>query len=198
MTSRVAAIVARLSRWPWWRYLGATAGILVVFAGILALMDREPWHTGGFGIWTSDAAGEATSQHFADPYSFTHVVHGMIFYWAVWLVAKKMPVEQRFMVALLIEVGWEILENTPPVIRRYREDTLALGYFGDTILNAIGDVLFCILGIWMAIRLPVKWVVVFAVIEELILLAWVRDNLTLNVVMLLFPIEAIKQWQLGG
>jgi hypothetical protein len=182
----------------WSRTLVATVVILFAFAGVLALMGRKPWFEGGIGLWTSKAAGEATSQHFADPYSLTHVVHGMIFYGVVTYFAPAMSVQRKFLIAVLIEVGWEILENTPPVIDRYRRDTMALGYYGDSILNALGDVLFCMAGFWMAIRLPTKWVIALAVALELILLATIRDNLTLNVLMLLFPIESIKEWQVGG
>jgi hypothetical protein len=182
-----------------WRPTACASLILAaLFIAILFAMGRIWWCECGFGLWTSDANGEATSQHLADPYTFTHVLHGIIFYWALGLWSKTAPLHRRFLLSLVIEVVWEILENSPPVIERYREATAALGYYGDSILNAMGDLIACACGFYLAARLPARIVVVVAVIEEIVLLLAIRDNLTLNIIMLLFPIESIKQWQLGA
>jgi hypothetical protein len=176
----------------------ATFAIVVCFALILHWMGRVPWCTCGFGIWTPEALSEETSQHLADPYTFTHVLHGIIFYWLAGLFPAASPIKRRYYVAILLEVGWEILENSPPVIERYRDATAALGYVGDSILNALGDVIACILGFWLAARLATKYVLALVLLEEVVLLIAIRDNLTLNIVMLLFPLEPVKQWQLGS
>lgn len=184
-------------RHDWASCIGVTV-LCIAFVVILRSMGRIWQCECGFGIWTSDAQGEATSQHFADPYWFTHILHGMIFYWLFGFWAKTSPVKRRFLCSLALEIGWEILENSPPVIERYRDATAALGYVGDSVLNAVGDVVACILGFWMAVKLPAKAVIALAVIEEIVLLIAIRDNLTLNVVMLLFPLESLKEWQLGA
>lgn len=180
-----------------WRCLAIAAAILVLHALLLHLMGHIPWCKCGFAIWTSHAWGSDTSQDLADPYSFTHVIHGILFYWLLLHAAKKLNVRQRFIAALLIEVAWELIENSPPIIHRYRAATASLDYTGDSILNSVGDVLSCLLGFWLASRLPAKASVALVIVIELGLLATIRDNLTLSVLMLLHPIPALKQWQLG-
>lgn len=180
------------------KYLALGFAVLVIHVAVLYVMGRIPWCASGFGIWTSDAWSDRTSQDFADPYSFSHVLHGVIFYWALQHLAKNRSMPQRFILAMLIEVAWEILENSPIIISRYRNATAALGYSGDSILNSVGDIFSCLIGFWMAMRWPVKVVVALVIFEELALLIAIRDNLTLNVIMLIHPIQAIKDWQLGG
>lgn len=167
---------------------------LLFFVAVLFLMGREFLSDSGFGVWTGGWTQD-TSQWMADPYSFSHVLHGIIFFWALLLFRKKLSIGVRFLVALLIEVGWEILENTPLIINRYRAATASLDYYGDSILNSFFDVVFCILGFWLAAKLPWKIMLVIVIAIELAMLATIRDNLTLNVLMLLWPIEAIKTWQ---
>ncbi len=182
-----------------WAATAAVAIVLTIaFVGALHGIGRIPWCECGFGLWTSDTQGRATSQHLADPYSFTHILHGIIFYWAFGLWRRTAPIKRRFLLALLLEVVWELVENSPAVIDRYREATAAQGYYGDSILNAFGDLAACALGFLMAARLPPMFTVAFAVSEELVLLAVIRDNLALNVLMLFVPIKSIKQWQLGA
>jgi hypothetical protein len=180
-----------------WPYAAVAAGILALHALLLHLMGRIPWCKCGFALWTSHAWSSDTSQDLADPYSFTHIIHGIVFYWLLYVAAKKLSVSQRFIVAMLVEVGWELLENSPPVIRHYRAATASLDYTGDSILNSVGDVLSCLLGFWLASWLPAKASVLLVILIELVLLATIRDNLTLNVLMLLHPFPALKQWQLG-
>lgn len=153
---------------------------------------------GKFGLWEGDIWSSECSQRLADPYSFSHIAHGMLFYGVLWLVARKLPVRQRFLVAVLLEAGWEILENSPIIINRYRQVTIALGYDGDSILNSLSDLVMMSLGFLLASRLR-PWVTVAVLIGmEVGCLLWVRDNLTLNIIMLIHPVEAIKEWQMIG
>jgi hypothetical protein len=153
---------------------------------------------GKFGLWEGDIWSSENSQRFADPYSFSHITHGILFYGFLWLVARKLPVRQRFFIALLIEASWEMLENSPIIINRYRAATIALGYSGDSILNSLSDILMMSLGFLLACRMKLWMSVTAVVLMEVGCAILVRDNLTLNVVMLIHPIEAIKQWQMAG
>ena len=142
--------------------------------------------------------GPEQSQMLADWYSPSHFIHGLIFYALLWLVARWQPVERRFLLSLVIEAAWEIIENTPLVIDRYREATMALGYTGDSILNSVSDIAMMGLGFLAARRLPVWVSVALAIGFELLTLVVIRDNLTLNVWMLLAPNDAIRAWQAGA
>ena len=153
---------------------------------------------GKFGWWEGNIWSSAQSQRFADPYSFTHVVHGFLFYALLWLVARKLPVKYRLILAVLLEAAWEVLENSPIVIDRYRAVTISLGYEGDSVLNSLSDILMMALGFWAAWRAKI-WLSIAAVVAmELVLLLWVRDNLTLNIIMLIYPFQSILKWQGGG
>ena len=134
----------------------------------------------------------------ADWYSPSHIVHGFLFYAALWLAARRWPVERRFLVALLVEAAWEIIENTPMIINRYREATAALGYNGDSVLNSLSDIAMMGLGFLLARKLPLWVSIVVVLVLELVPLFVIRDNLTLNVWMLLAPNDAIKAWQTGA
>jgi hypothetical protein len=161
-------------------------------------MGRPPICTcGAIDLWVNESDSARTSQMFADWYSFSHIVHGLLFYAALWLVFRQWPVETRFLVALAIEATWEIVENTPMIINRYREETAALGYTGDSVLNSVSDIAMMALGFLIARKLPVWWAVAVVIALELIPLLVIRDNLTLNVWMLLAPNDALKAWQAG-
>lgn len=146
-------------------------------------------------LWYGEANGPGTSQHFLDPYSFTHFLHGVAFFWFIRLIGRKLHYSWQFTLAVTFESIWEIVENSPTVIERYRQATIALGYNGDSIINSLSDILMCSLGFWAARAIGWKKSLVLFVSVELILLFWIRDNLTLNVIMLIHPIEAIKNWQ---
>jgi len=175
---------------------------LVVFSAVAAI-ERFSGRSllgpdGHFGWWDSDIWSSENSQRVADAYSFSHIIHGMLFYGFLWLVARRLPVKYRFLIALLIEGGWELLENSPLIINRYREATIALGYVGDSVLNSVCDIGMMALG-FLAARFTRVWAIVATIIVlELGCLWWVRDNLTLNVLMLVHPVQSVKAWQSEG
>jgi hypothetical protein len=172
---------------------------LLAAAGAALRFEGRVWVCayGDVGLWAGDAWGPHNSQHLLDPYSFTHVSHGLALWGAVWLLARRVPAAWRAVAALGAEALWEVVENSAWVIDRYRAATAAIGYTGDTVVNSLGDVATCGLGLVLAQRLGWRRSAVVFVALELVLLVWIRDGLVLNVVMLLFPIEAIRRWQLG-
>ena len=178
----------------------AVAAVLITSAtaALLYLMGRPATCTcGDIDLWVGEV-NSRTSQMLSDWYSPSHIVHGFLFFGALWLVARKWPIERRFVAALTIEAAWEIIENTPMIINRYREATAALGYTGDSVLNSVSDIAMMGLGFLLARRLPVWASVAVVLVLELVPLIIIRDNLTLNVWMLLAPNEAVKAWQSGG
>jgi len=173
--------------------------ILVAAAAILLAMGRNPICTcGTIDLWVGERDSSKTSQMLADWYSLSHIVHGLLFYAGLWLVARRWPVEWRFLTALLIEASWEVIENTPMVIDRYRATTAALGYTGDSVINSLSDILMMVLGFLAARKLPVRVSVLLLLLLEIIPLLVIRDNLTLNVWTLLAPSKAVQAWQAGA
>ncbi len=177
------------------------AGLAMVVATVgmvvwLFLMGRVWWCELGDGaIYVNEAwSSSHTSQHLFDPYSFTHVLHGVLFFWVSGLW-KGLAMPWRMAAALVAEAGWEVLENTDFIIERYRENTASLDYFGDSIANSVGDLAACVVGFAIAIKFGMWRSLVFFVVVEVLLLLWIRDSLLLNIVMLIFPIEGIKAWQ---
>lgn len=176
----------------------ASALIVVLAAAVLLAMGRHPWsQSGPIKVWTGDAWGPENSQQLTDPYSFTHVTHGVLLYGVLRLLAPGVSLGTRALLAVAAESAWEVFENTDMVINRYRAATLALGYYGDSVINSIGDILMCAIGFLLAARLPTRATVLSTIAIELVLLLWIRDNLSLNLLMLAYPVEAIKHWQLG-
>jgi hypothetical protein len=172
--------------------------ILAAAGAILLLMGRHPICTcGSIELWVGSRDSPRTSQMLADWYSFSHIVHGLLFYAALWLAARRWPVEWRFVIALFIEAAWEVTENTPMVIDRYRATTAALGYTGDSVLNSLSDIAMMTLGFALARKLPVWTAVILLIALEVIPLFAIRDNLTLNVIALIAPNEALQAWQAG-
>ena len=173
--------------------------LLAATAALLYLMGRPLICTcGSIDLWVGEPNSSRTSQMLSDWYSPSHIVHGFLFFAALWLVGRRWPLERRFLIALAIEAAWEIVENTPMIINRYREETAALGYTGDSVLNSMSDIAMMIGGFMLARRLPIWGSVAIVLVLELIPLFVIRDNLTLNVWMLLAPNEALKAWQSGG
>ncbi len=182
---------------PW---LGPLAGGLVVavMVVILRAMGRVWWCSCGSPVpWAWDTWSNHNSQHIVDPYAASHVLHGVLFYGILRAALGTDREQIRLVLSAALEAVWEVAENTPMMIDRYRE-TASLDYAGDSIANSIADVGFCVLGYLVARRLPVWGSVAFFVAVELILVLWIRDNLTLNILMLIHPIEAVKTWQMGG
>lgn len=150
-------------------------------------------------LWHAGRGDNGTSQHVADWYTYSHVLHGVIFYWLISLVAQgRLSVAARLLLAVFIEAGWEILENTPLIINRYRAVTVSRDYFGDSVLNSTFDIIAMMVGFMLAARLPAWITVALMVVVEVGLLFLIRDNLILNIIMLVHPIEAIRIWQSAG
>lgn len=176
--------------------------MLCVFAALSTLellSGRSPLGPDGcFGWWNGDIWSSENSQRVTDAYSFSHIIHGMLLYGFLWLMARGMPMKRRFLIALLIEAAWELLENSPIIINRYRAATISQGYVGDSVLNSVSDVGMMALGFLIARFSRLGPVVVLIIILELGCLWWVRDNLTLNVLMLVHSVQSIKAWQSEG
>lgn len=180
-------------------YLALVAGILALQALILLALNHPLICTCGVvSVWHGNAAGPETSQHLIDWYTFTHVVHGFLFYLLLCLVAPRAPFITRLTLVVGIEAAWEIVENMPFIIERYRQSALARGYFGDSIVNSVADTLATAFGAVLARLLPVWLSVVLVAAVELVLAYAIRDNLTLNIIQLVHPTAAISRWQAGG
>lgn len=179
----------------------AALGLVGAMAVIQRAMGRIWWCKCGawtpfsFQVWSMH-----NSQHLVDPYTPSHILHGLIFYAALSLrpIASRTSRVTRALIAVGVEVAWELLENSPIIIDRYREVTASLDYAGDSVLNSVSDVVACLLGFWFASRAPTWASILLLVVAEVGCAIWIRDNLTLNVLMLLWPVDAIRQWQMGA
>jgi len=172
--------------------------ILGAAAALLLAMGRNPICTcGTVDLWVGTRDSPKTSQMLADWYSLSHIVHGLIFYALLWLVARRLGVGPRFLIALFIEASWEVIENTPMVIDRYRATTAALGYTGDSVINSLSDILMMAFGFLLARKLPLWATIVLLVTLEVVPLFVIRDNLTLNIIALIAPNPTIQAWQAG-
>lgn len=159
----------------------------------------RPWFCscGYFLPWSGDPSSSDTSQHLLDPYSFTHLLHGFMFYGLLVWVATPLPLSWRLTLAVALEGLWEIVENSDYVIQRYREGTAALGYEGDAIVNSLGDMTACGVGFVLAYHLGARRTLALFVVTEVVLVLWIRDSLLLNILMLIYPVDAIRAWQMG-
>jgi hypothetical protein len=161
-------------------------------------MGRKLWGVSGEpGIWSGDIWSSHNSQYMTDPYTFSHITHGVLWYGLLALVANKLPVRVRFILAVALECAWEVFENTDMVIQRYRAATISLNYYGDSVMNSMCDILTAVLGFILAAMLPTRVTLIGVIVLEVALALWIHDSLLLNVLMLIRPIQAIRTWQLA-
>lgn len=180
---------------PWALMLG------VVLAAMLILwFEGRVWwcQAGDYLPWAWDIWSRHNSQHLIDPYSFTHILHGIIEFWLIGLIFRRVPLAWRLLIAVTIEGSWEIAENSSYVINRYRETTISLDYFGDSIINSVSDMLCCACGFVIAYRLRFWRSLALFVMTEIVLILWIHDSLIINLIMLVYPLESIKHWQMGS
>ncbi|HEY3968967.1 MAG TPA: DUF2585 family protein [Planctomycetaceae bacterium] len=189
--------VRRLLHMSWTPWLPT---LLLLIATVFALRGegRRWWCAcGQANLWIGNPQSEHGSQHLFDPYSFTHILHGVLLCGVLAWIVPRLSLGRALAATVFFEALWEVLENSEMIIQRYRTGTVALGYEGDSVANSLGDILSCGFGFLVARRIGLRWSIALVVASELILLWWIRDNLTLNIVMLIWPIDAVKKWQTG-
>jgi len=186
-----------LSRSPRTIAVVALALIAAVAAIELSMGRVAVCRCGDIKLWHGVVQSAENSQHITDWYTFSHVIHGIGFYALLWLAARRTSIGTRFLIAVMLEGAWEVFENTPFVIDRYRTATIALDYYGDSVVNSVSDIGAMMGGFWLARRLPPWASVSLVVVLEVFVVLMIRDNLTLNILMLLYPLDAIRRWQSG-
>ena len=181
------------------RYVLAALVLVGIQIALLCWFGQPAFsETGRFLFWVNDPFSPETSQQFSDWYSFSHIVHGFLFFGFLWLVASRLTLGTRMLLAMVIEIAWEIAENTPMVIEAYRKQALAVGYVGDSIFNSVCDTGMMVLGFFLAARLPWYWTLALGLALELFAAFMIRDNLTLNILNFAMPLDFIHAWQSGA
>ena len=183
---------------------GPIAAVLII--AIVAITAAVEWQmgrpftyrNGPVRLWSGNVQSDQNSQQVADPYTFTHFEHGALFYGLTWLVMRGTSLGTRAVTSIAIEAAWEGYENTDAVIERYRTETISLGYYGDSIVNSLADIAACLIGFLLAWRLPTRLTVAWIVVIEVVLAFWIRDNLFLNILMLVRPLDSVRQWQMNA
>ena len=183
------------------QYLYIAIALIILTAVTLLLMGQIPICKCGYvKFWHGVTYSSENSQHLTDWYTFSHIIHGFAFYFIFWLIGRRFrwPIGLMLVAAIFVEASWEIFENTDLIINRYREVTISLDYYGDSVINSMIDILAMVGGFIMARKFPVWLSLLLLVIMEVFVGYMIRDNLTLNIIMLIYPIPAIKNWQSGG
>lgn len=176
-----------------------TALVILATAAWLLWIGRVPWCECGYvRLWHGETMSAENSQHVSDWYTPSHVIHGILFYAGLRLVARRLSFGWRLAIATAIESAWEIVENSDAIIERYRAVTISLDYYGDSVLNSVADILAMVAGFWLARVIPVWASVALVVCFEVLTAVVIRDGLALNILMLLWPLDAVREWQAGA
>ena len=193
---KTPASIKRFRAQNYWPVFAIVA--LFAAAALTLRLEGRLWFCacGTIQLWSGQICSANNSQHFLDPYSFTHVLHGFLFFWLIAWLLSRLRANWQLALAVAVEAGWEVFENTNFIIDRYRSETAALGYTGDTVVNSFGDILCCLLGFIVARRLGLRRSLVVFAILELVLIVWIKDSLLLEILMLVVPIDTVRAWQM--